>query len=482
MPLPPENFIYQARFYDDPCHFSRQHGHSYRLYPGPPGTYFLSETSRRGLERLHIPLKILKKQSPEEAGIRIRIPLDSVLFDLPTENARGEVAAYTLSQYQKGKIPAVVYCGRTREEFPGSFLMDIPGGKRNYRWRWEKGGSSTHLSIGERFPKLLRKIRDPQTRFVVSLGAGGLRFFAHSSLLKLIEALDVERSIDEIWGCSGGAVVGLLYALGAKHGEIEKLGYDIYNQRYNLRLAPSKLEVIKNLILDWIFPIQATAFKGFVDVQQTLREGIFKIAKKKKPHLPFYALAYNVSLKRNEVLTPMPVPTRGYNGFVRRSSAMDAILASSAIPILFLPRVILHDKTPYTYVDGSVTEEVPLLSIYNKWSLDKKAGLTKKKRLFILAANLFPHVSSWKPLGHFLLKHLPLIQYLSVAARLADFVRQSRIDEQIGLLKKDPNVEVAEISLPLQGLSILDPRSIPTVIERAHGSFLKQLMKIEDGL
>jgi hypothetical protein len=479
--MPTEYSIYQVRFFQEPPVLPRMREVPYRLHPGPSRTYFISETSCRNLHKAEIPFKILKKMTPEEAGVGLRIPFDAVLYDLPPENVRAEVAAFTLSQSNDGKPSSIVYCGRSQEEIPGTFVLDIPGGKRTYRWRFEKEKERS-LSVQERFPRLIRKMKDPEIRFVVSLGAGGLRFFAHSSLLKLLEAFGTDNEIDEIWGCSGGAVAGLLYTLGAKHGEMEKLGYDIYNQRYNLRLSPSKLDVLKNIVMDWLFPIQASNFKGFMDVQQTLREGIFRIAKKKHPSIPFYAIAYNVSLKRNEVLTPMPVMEKHYNGFIRHSTAMDAILASSAIPILFLPRVILHNKIPYTYVDGSVSEEVPLLSIYNKWVLDRKARLTKKKKLFIMAVNLFPHVSSWKPLGHFLLKHLPIVQYISVAAKLADFIRQSRIDEQIGVLKRDRNVFVAELSLPLQGFSILDPRAIPSVIEKAHGTFLNQLMRIEDSL
>ncbi|MFO1519454.1 MAG: patatin-like phospholipase family protein [bacterium] len=455
--------------------------HLCRLYPGPDKTFFLSETSRKVLETLQAPYRIVKKMGLKDSRVRIVIPLESILYELPATNVQAEVAALALSERKNGNPPAVVYCGRTREEIPESFLLDIPGGKRNYRWRWQTGREKK-ITFQDRFSKLRKKILDPDTRFVLSLGAGGLRFFAHSSLLKLIEALGVENKIEEIWGCSGGAIAGLLYVLGARQGEMEKLGYDIYNQKFNFPLSVSKLQVLLNLFWEWLFPFRSSNLQGFLDVQHSIREGVLRITKKKKPILPFYAIAYNMDLKRNEVLTPTAVPSSLYKGFVRHCSPMDAILASSAIPILFHPRTIAHRKKPFTYVDGSVSEEVPLISIYNKWLLDRKAGLTKKKKLFILAANLFPHVSSWPPLGHFLLRRFPVVKYLATAAKLADFVRQSRIDEQIQTIEKNPDASVVAISLPMENFSVLDPKAIPTVIEKAHGTFLKQLLRIEDGL
>jgi predicted acylesterase/phospholipase RssA len=476
--------IYRIRFLAKPPKQLGKVGSDFRLYPGKDNTYFISGISLRILRDLKAKFEIVEEIEPERAGVTISFPLETVLHDLPNEDVREEIVALALSRKDRGKSPQPVYCGRTRELMPGTFVLDRPGGQRHYRWRWDSRKRKKKTpTFYERFPKLIKHIKDKDTRFVVSLGGGGLRMFAHPSIFKLIEAMGAKGDIDEIWGCSGGAIAGLAYSLGADHQIIEQEGYDLYHKKYDLRLSPSTPEVVKNLLLSRLLPGTTVSLKGFVDIQNAMQNSLARVAKYNRPSIPFYAVAYNMNVKRNEVLTPEKVDSKFYEGHIKHCSPINSVLASAAIPILFVPRVIKRGKTPYTYIDGSLFEEVPLPSIYYKWRMDRKHGKTNKKKIFILAVNLFPYLSTWRVFGHFLAKYIPVLELVGILSRLADLARRARIDEQIRSINHDAHAYVAEVNLPrLSKFNFLDPQIIPTVIDKARGTFFDQLLKIESEL
>lgn len=476
--------IYKIRFLERPPEELKKAGKEFRLYPGKDNTFYISSISLRILKDLHGKFEIIEELSPENTGVTISFPLETVLHDLPNEDVREEIVALALSRKERGKSPNPIYCGRTRELTPGTFVLDRPGGQRHYRWRWDSHRRKKKMvSFRDRFPKLAKKMTDKNTRFVVSLGAGGLRMFAHPSIFKLIEAIGAKDYIEEIWGCSGGAIAGMAYSLGADHEIIEQEGYDLYHKKYDLQLSPSTPEVIKNLLLSRLLPGTTVSLKGFVDIQNAMQESLARVAKYHKPAIPFYAIAYNMNTKQNEVLTPEKVNTKLYGGQIKHCSPINSVLASAAIPILFVPRIIKRGQAPHTYIDGSLFEEVPLPSVYHKWRIDKRYGKTKKKRLFILAVNLFPYLSTWRVFGHFLAKYIPVLELVGILTRLADLARRARIDEQIRVIGHDPYADVAEVNLPrLSKFNFLDPQIIPTVIDKARGTFFDQLLKIESEL
>jgi hypothetical protein len=476
--------IYKIRFLERLPRGVSKDTAEFRLYPASDGTFFVTEQSLKVLKIHRAKFEIIRTVSPDSAGITIDFPLESILHDLPPEEVREEIVALSLSRKDRGKKPNPVYFGRTREDVPGTFVLDLPGGMRNYRWKWdERRRRRKTVTFADRFPRLIKKMKDPNTRFVVSLGAGGLRMFAHPSIFKLIEALGAKSNIEEIWGCSGGAIAGMAYALGADHQIIEREGYNIYHRKYDLRLSPTAPEVIKNLLLNHILPGTTVSLKGFVDIQSAMQESLARVAKYHRPTIPFFAVAYNMNSKRNEVLTPEKLDSSIYGGLIKHCSPINSVLASAAIPVLFVPRIIRRGQTSYTYIDGSLFEEVPLASVYHKWRMDRKHKTTKKKKLFVLAVNLFPYLSTWKFFGHFLIKYLPVLELVSILTRLADLARRARIDDQIRAINADPDALVAEVNLPrLSKFNFLDPQIIPTVIDKARGTFFDQLLAVEAGL
>lgn len=471
--------LYQIRLRSErPLH--KKYRGRWQLYPAADGTYYVSERSYRELAASSAEdFKMLRSFQESDLPIRPVFPLATILHTLPPDDVQNEVLARALAEESDGRIPTPVYLGRTNEELPKSFTLDRPGGSRNYRWRLANKPprmKQLHNSL----KKLQARMNDPETRFVLSLGGGGLRLFAHASALKILDMLNSERRIDELWGCSGGAIAGLVYSLGVTPEMMEREGYDLYNERYDLLLSPSKVQVLKNLAIEWVMPSNPFALKGFIDAQNSIQKVVTRIAKSHELQVPFYSIAYNLHRKQNEVLTPLPVRKKDYGDLIHTVSAIDAVLASSSIPILYVPRIIKRGKSSHIYVDGGTAEEVPLISVYRKWKIDQKKRLTDKKKLFILAVNLFPQVSGWKIFRSKIMRRLPFVDILKWSSHVADLMRRARIEDHLHILRDDPKVEVWEIILPLRGLGVLDTKSIPRIIDSAHSSFLQQLLQIEE--
>jgi hypothetical protein len=473
--------IYRIRLRDDrPRDLPRGVENYVRLYPAADDTFFVTERSLAGLREAELEFDVVRAIPPKSLKVSIFFPLETGLYDTPQDDVKEEIVAFALSRDDRGMPSQPVYCGRTREDIEGTFVLDRPGGVRNYRWRWDKRKRKrTADTFARRFPKLIKRMKDPDTRFVVSLGGGGLLLFAHPSIFKLLERMGVRSCIEEIWGCSGGAIAGMAYALGADHQIIEQEGYDIYNRKYSFELSPSKVEVLKNVLYQAL-PGTALSFKGFVDIQKSMQESMARIVKRTKPSIPFFGLTYNMDEQRGEVLTPGRIRSSIYEGFIRHARPLDVVMASSAIPILFAPCVIRRGRTSQVYIDGSFGEEVPLSSVYHKWVLDRKHRATKKKKIFILSVNLFPYFSTQEYFGRALIKLLPVLEWGGVLLRLTDLIRRVRIDECMKSINVDPNAMAVEVRLPkLSKYNFLNPQIIPTVIERARGTFYRQLQEIE---
>ncbi len=449
--------------------------------------FYISRFSIKSLKHRKIPHNTLKNFTDSNLPIKIVYSTQSQFFSPPNQEAIEEIKAYAMSKLGKRKNLTILYEGRFSQLNPNeakqSFYLDRPGGKRTYRWsivpHWEK-----HQDIREQFPKIKSLFEDPKTRVVLSLGSGGIRSFAHPTLMKFINLLDLRKHIDEVWGCSGGAVAGMPYSLGVDPELIEEEGYHLYNDRYSVRWGPNKIQVLKNLITDQFLPFTENMLKGFMECQNDLQVVFGKFLKTQNNNnkIPFYCLAYNILNQRLETLTSEKLGKTKYNHPIIRAEPMDAVAASSSIPILFVPKKILNGRTEHHYVDGGTMEEVPLISPYHKWAEDFKNKREKRKKLLIIAVNLFPRVSESGFFYHWFVKKLPAVRVLQLFAKYTDLVRQGRIEEQKKYILSNPNVKLIELFLPMGGTAVLDPIMIPKVIETAQTSFYGQLKEIETHL
>lgn len=446
-----------------------------------PGEYYVSQTSLAEMKKSKATFQILQSYSQAELPIEVVYPARSFLFEPPDPEACTEAMTYALSKRESQQKIQLQYLGRHRHLDHESFTLDRPGGKRSYRWYIPERPQRL-TDIRKQFPKIARRFKDKNTKVIISLGSGGIRLFAHPALLKFMDLLELRPYIDEIWGSSGGAIAGLPYSLGVEPSTIEQEGYHLYNERYSFRFSPSKLEVVKNLFSDVFLASTDTMLQGFLDCQENLRQLLEKHLTVTKRTIPFYCIAYNLKERRNEVLTPEKINPNHYRTPILQTDAMDAVLASSAIPILYVPKKIKRHGVEHSYIDGGTTEEVPLLSPYRKWVRDCQEGREKRKKLLILSVNLFPTVGTSNIFTHWVFKRIPVLKVLQLSATYADLVRQARIDEHKNTLARDPNVTQWELKLPDTGSGIVNTKLIPKIIETAQYSFYEQLRGIEKDL
>lgn len=341
---------------------------------------------------------------------------------------------------------------------------------------------SAENSMAKRFPNLLRSLSQEDTKVVLSLGSGGVRMFAHLSALRFLEQLGAQNYISEIWGASGGAIIALAYSIGMNPDVFQEKSFDLIKKRH-IKIVPSLYSVAKNVALDAIRITRSPQImRGFHDAQEGLRMLVGEELKKGDVKYPCYLLAYNLHTNCTDVLTPQPVPKSLYPDWLFHADPMDAVIASSSVPILFHPKVIDDENGRRLYTDGGTGEEVPTISIYKKWQRDKELGLEKRKHLLVIAVDIHPNFESLGFFGNWLLKKIPAFQYFAMTLRLTDLVRKSRIEDQKRVLMHDPSVELWELELNLPGGGVLDLNLIPRVIEVAEKSFPRQFAKINDSL
>ncbi|MCE9625324.1 MAG: patatin-like phospholipase family protein [Deltaproteobacteria bacterium] len=342
-------------------------------------------------------------------------------------------------------------------------------GKSNTLVRKKKNLPSRE-PFSRQYSRLIRSISQKDTKVVVSMGGGGVRMFAHISVIRFLEKLGAEPYISEVWGASGGAIVGLFLSMGLRADEIMREA-DAYFKEHQLKLYPSIFSVVKNVVRDAIFSEADPAMlKGFHSINEQLQHLVSQTLKTGKEKYPFYSLAYNLANNQTDVLTPSLIPEGIYSDFIFRTDPLDAIIASSAIPVLFHPKVIDDANGKRTYTDGATGEEIPTVSIYKKWLRDREVGLEKRKKLLVIAVSLGSDLSSGGFFEQWLIRKIPAFEYFRMTVRLTDMIRQARISEQKRTLMQDPNVELWEVNLDLAKSGFLDVKGIPRVMELAEKS------------
>ncbi len=330
------------------------------------------------------------------------------------------------------------------------------------------------------YSRLLRSLSQKDTKVVMALGGGGIRMFAHLPVLKFLEKIGARRNIQEVWGCSGGAIVGLLYSMGVPPDLIQEEGLKFLQGQKDVRIVPSLGSILFKILSSSVFRRKNQLWQGFHDIQSHFHRFVEKIAKGIKPRLPFYCLAYNVETSQTDVLTAVDFPNGSPH--MVRADPMEAVVASSSVPIVFVPKVIESQHEKHTYVDGATVEDVPTESIYRKWIRDRELGVEKRKRLLVMAVHFTPYFSSIGYLENGFLKRVPGFSYLQLSARYADMMLQARTRVQKQLLTNDPSVELWDINIHIPGGGLLDVNRIPHVIQVAEKECPKKFSEINDSL
>jgi len=174
-----------------------------RLYPtSGQDRFFVSDYSLHGIRLLKLPYRNLMTYHEEQISVEVAFPYQAYLFDLPNEEAINEVQAMGMAKFPERKKVQALYLGRFQTPDRNTFVLDRPGGKRAYHWTFSPRPKKV-IELKNKFPKMIKRISDPQTKVLLSFGSGGIRLFAHSSLMKFIETLHLKSFVKEVWGSSG---------------------------------------------------------------------------------------------------------------------------------------------------------------------------------------------------------------------------------------------------------------------------------------
>jgi hypothetical protein len=155
-----------------------------------------------------------------------------------------------------------------------------------------------------------------------------------------------------------------------------------------------------------------------------------------------------------------------------QTDAREAALASSTVPLLFVPRPIRRGGTEIHYIDGSTTEDVPLHSVVRKWDLDHAAGVERRRRLVILAVKLTGNLDRHR-LAPGRMSKLRIMQAV-VAASIEHMHRRTA-----DLMRARSDIEVLSLDLTDSSPDFFETRCIPEYIRTAKEVFPDQLAELE---
>ena len=444
--------------------------HSPIRFAGPNGTYFLPEYAYHLARAEGYAFEVRKLFHADELPVRFLLPHDGAINDPPPESARLAVLAKLMAEGRADGDTHVRFVGRHRSVPAGGFVLDRIRGERRYVWETVPSEELVgRQDLADRFEALRRHLTDPNRRVVLALGSGGLKLFAHSTILRLLSRIGVDSSVDEVWGCSGGALVSLLYASGISPHAIEEAGYDLYAGRYELPLRPSRLELLRGLLRDTIWPAQDSASAGFVDAASGLQRMLERYSALQRPVKPFYSVAFNLREGLTQVLTPASVPEH-LSDFVHQVDPTDAALASAAVPLLFVPKLLQVSGGSAPFIDGSTTEGVPLYTVVRKWDADRRTGNESREKLTVLYVKL-TEGSERASRGR--------ISKLRLLRAVASAGVESMHDRTVDLLGHRPDVDLFGIQLETAGADFFETGNIPDFIRISKESFPDQLSALE---
>ena len=174
-------------------------------------------------------------------------------------------------------------------------------------------------------PVVVAPLAPKKVRVGLALGGGAARGFAHSGVIKALEAQGIYPEI--VVGTSAGSVVGALYAAGNDGFALQK----------------SAMEMDEASISDWALPLfskSSGVLKG--EALQSYVNKAVRNAPMEKLKLRFGAVATDLNSGK-------PI-------LFQRGNTGQAVRASSSVPSVFQPVKI----GTHSYVDGGLVAPVPV--------------------------------------------------------------------------------------------------------------------------
>ncbi len=444
-------------------------------FQAPDGSYYLATEALEHTRARGVRLRVLREIHEEDIPVRFFLPHEGAVVDPPPKDARLAVLARLLSESRADGSVHIRFLGRNCSVPPDGFALDRSEGNRKYVWQVVPTEETHGLKpLDERFRSLRELCASDDTRLALSLGGGGLKLFAHAPALRLLETIGCAGSAEEVWGTSAGAMAGLLYAQGLSPHAIEQMGFDLYAGRVDLPLRPSKLFFMRRLLQDALSPVTGSSAAGFVDCARGLERMLEQYCASLEPRLPFFCTAFNLGECRAEVLSAHPVEPH-LSDFITQTDPREAVLASSAVPLIFVPRVIRRATQEHHYVDGSMCEDVPLYSIVRKWDRDREAGIETRDRLAIIYVRLTGSLDAYRMHP----RHIGKLRVLQTVAASGMAQMHAR---DLALISQREDVDLIGLELGDSTPGFFDTALIPEYIRSAKETFPEQLAAHEQRL
>ncbi|MEZ4362152.1 MAG: patatin-like phospholipase family protein [Kofleriaceae bacterium] len=457
---------------------SRRRQASALIHTIPGGDHVLSAAAAAELERRSLlPSGTAGRAAPVEPaslqGARARLAVGwSTVVGAPLPSDVEDEALLWLMARPDQELE---YMGRGRfiGKMPGeSIYLDRPGGRRSYAFRVAKRGAvhERGRKLDEDFRARAAWMNDPEARLVVSIGGGGYRLFAAVAAVKAIEQMlgGDRQKIAEVWGSSGGALLGYALSRGHALSAIDRLGFGLYSgERKDLPglHLRSLLHFATQVAKDWrrgeAGSPELGAWVGAIDELSTPTAGA--------PNLPFFSLVSNAQRRYPIAFAEREHIPDYCRDFLVPCAARDATAASMAVPFLFRPLrgvapEVTHGEAPLSddhWFDGSVVEENPILLPFVKWLRDRRhAPETTPRKLKIALVNLNLRLSESN-----------LVSGLLGGGRLAgrafdllDLLLDSKTQAHIRALTEVDGVEIMTATLNLGRMSFITRRNIPHTI------------------
>jgi len=350
------------------------------------------------------------------------------------------------------------------------FLVELeaPGGKRCYLFRKleQRAPDARMLRGNERFAAWHRWVNDDGARIVVSLGGGGFRLFAATPVLKTIERLAGGRSrIAEVWGSSGGAFLGYLFAGGFRMETVDQFGFDLYNGKVPHLVDGSLTSIARSRLRAAVNQARGRATPPeMVEWLQELERREPPGAR--GPRRPFYAIASSTQRPGLIALASQEHVSETCNDFMVACDPKLGVAASTAVPFVLRPVIGIGDSELETWFDGSINDENPLALPYVKWMRERAADPERTPpRLKIVLVILNLRLSESQPLQ--VASKLPVLRSLEALARgtqLIDRLLDSKTTTNVQIVTATPGVEVLTVKLNLGWLSMQNPAEIARAV------------------
>ncbi len=329
------------------------------------------------------------------------------------------------------------------------------------------------------FDPLRHSLRQPDTKVVLSLGGGGVRMFAHAAVFDFLDKLGVTERITEVWGSSGGAIMGSLFAMGMGAEEMKGIAGVAFKGGI-VRYLPSAFSLVKRMFQDLFgFSKRSASLQVFRDYQNQLEEFLVKSYQGRRFQKKFFCTAFNLDTQENEVLGVDPVHDLYGADKVYQAEVLDAVMASSAVPVLFEPRTVRGREGERRYIDGALIEDVPTQSVYKKWIRDKEFGLEPCRHLLLITVTLEPSAFlSMNMLQNSRLRRIPGVEHIVMSLKCAEYMRKAATKANKKLLRQDPDVELWDLSITVPNGGMLSLDLIPGVMEAAEVSVPMEFRRI----